>query len=124
MCEEKSEQGHGRHCTEEWPQGLPWVPKNRPLQSAVEAVVPEVWPQIPVTKEQAAAAQRPQFPWSGVWAAAAGRGTGTGGRHDRRRRDMPETAPARVLQDYGIREALERRLNVQSCPCRHRPARL
>ena len=41
MCEEKSEQGHGRHCTEEWPQGLPWVPKNRPLQSAVEAVVPE-----------------------------------------------------------------------------------
>ena len=57
MCEEKSEQGHGRHCTGEWPQELPWAPKNRPSQSAVEAVVPEVRPQIPVTKEQAAAAQ-------------------------------------------------------------------
>ena len=58
MCEEKvSKDMEG---TEEWPEGLPWVPKNRPLQSAVEAVVPEVWPQIPVTKEQAAAAQRPQ----------------------------------------------------------------
>ena len=56
MCEEKSEQGHGRHCTEEWPEGLPWVPKNRPLQSAVEAVVPEEMIVSPSAPQQLAAA--------------------------------------------------------------------
>ena len=52
-------------------------------------------------------------------ATAACRGTGTMGRHERRRRNMPGKALARILQDYGIREALERRSNIRSWPCRH-----
>ena len=58
-------------------------------------------------------------------AAAAGRGTRTVGRHGRRRKTKMRHArndTARALQDYGIREALERRSNVRSCPCRHRPS--
>ena len=55
-----------------------------------------------------------------VCATAACRGTGAMGRHERRR-NMPGKALARILQDYGIREDLERRSNGRSCPCRHRP---